>query len=115
MTIPRIDPNVKYKGTSYLRELNAETLRTLEGAIVIQGTDLQPLAVITSMETYLALQAAANVTPFLAGTIQSAALGKTTTSPARRMRDLATGHTEQGERGRRSFKGPLLKPKDRKK
>lgn len=63
MTIPRIDPNVKYKGTSYLRELNAETLRTLEGAIVIQGTDLQPLAVIVSMATYLAMQAAAAVVP----------------------------------------------------
>src|SRR6185295_15800678 len=72
MTIPRIDPNVKYKGTSYLRELNAETLRALEGAIVIQGTDLEPLAVIVPMETYLAMQAAATMPPLHAGIFDNA-------------------------------------------
>jgi hypothetical protein len=56
MAIPRIDPSVKYKGTSYLRELNSETLKELEGAIVIQGTNLEPLAVIVSMRTYLRMQ-----------------------------------------------------------
>lgn len=56
MPIPQIDPNVKYRGTSSLRELNAETLRTLEGAIVIQGADLEPLAVIIPYETYLKMQ-----------------------------------------------------------
>jgi hypothetical protein len=53
--IPKIDPRVRYVGTSYLRKLNAETLRELDGAIVVRDND-EPLAVIVSYQTYLAMQ-----------------------------------------------------------
>lgn len=56
MTIPTVDPRVKYRGTSYLRELNADTLRTLEGVVLIQGVDLELLAVIVPIHIYLAMQ-----------------------------------------------------------
>lgn len=55
MAIPRIDPDVKYRGVSELRKLNAETLRELKSALVIQGNG-DPVAVIVSFETYLRIQ-----------------------------------------------------------
>ena len=77
MAIPRIDPNVKYKGTSYLRELNADTLRTLEGAIVITSADSSPLAVIVSMSTYLRMQEETQSGQGLAPRLTDAAPGET--------------------------------------
>ena len=56
--IPRIDPDVKYVGPSKLRELNTDALRALTGAIVVQGANLEPLAVILPYETYLKMQKA---------------------------------------------------------
>lgn len=55
MTIPRIDPNVKYCGVSELRKLNAAKLREMPSAIVIQENG-EPIAVIVSYETFLKMQ-----------------------------------------------------------
>ncbi len=55
MAIPRIDPNVKYRGVSELRKLNAETLRELPSALVITDNG-EPLAVIVSFEMFLRMQ-----------------------------------------------------------
>lgn len=55
MTIPRIDPNVKYRGVSELRKLNSETLRDLPSALVITDNG-EPLAVIVSFEMFLRIQ-----------------------------------------------------------
>lgn len=55
MAIPFIDPNVKHCGVSELRKLNAEKLRDVQGAIVIQDNG-EPLAIIVSYETYLLIQ-----------------------------------------------------------
>lgn len=57
--IPRIDPQVKYVGTTYLRTLNSDRLRELTGAVVVQAENSDPLAVILPYETYLKLQGAA--------------------------------------------------------
>ena len=57
MTIPKIDPNVRHVGVSYLRKLNASQLRQLDGAIVICDNS-EPLAVIVSYETFLRIQQA---------------------------------------------------------
>ena len=57
--IPKIDPDVKYVGSSKLRDLTAAELRALTGAIVVQGAQNMPLAVILPYETYLKLQGAA--------------------------------------------------------
>lgn len=54
--IPTIDPQVKYKGTSYLRTLNTETMKAIEGVVVIQDADAEPLIVIVPFDTYLTLQ-----------------------------------------------------------
>lgn len=62
MTFPRIDPNVKYCGVSKLRELNADKLRELSGALVIQDNN-EPLAVIVSYETFLLVQSKIVVDP----------------------------------------------------
>ena len=56
--IPTIDPQVKYLGTSYLRTLNSETMKAMEGAVVIQDADAEPLVVIVPFATYLRLQVA---------------------------------------------------------
>ena len=50
MAIPRIDPNVKYRGVSELRKMNAEALRELPSALVITDNG-EPLAVIVSFES----------------------------------------------------------------
>jgi hypothetical protein len=55
MTIPRIDPSVKYRGVSELRKLNADALRELTSALVIQDNN-EPIAVIVSYETFLRMQ-----------------------------------------------------------
>ena len=55
MTIPRIDPDVKYRGISELRKLNAKVLRELTSALVIQDHD-EPIAVMVSYEMYLRIQ-----------------------------------------------------------
>ena len=55
--LPRLDPNVVYRGVSFLRKLNATQLRGLEGAIVIQSAGSEPLAVIVSVETWQRVQA----------------------------------------------------------
>lgn len=55
--IPTIDPQVKHVGISHLRKLNADTLRALEGALVICENS-EPLAVIVSYETFLRMQQA---------------------------------------------------------
>lgn len=56
MMIPKIDPDVKYIGSSKLRDLTATELRALTGAIVVTGAQNTPLAVILPYETYMALQ-----------------------------------------------------------
>jgi len=56
MTIPRIDPNVKYCGVSELRKLNSEKLRELPAALVVLDNG-EPLAVIVSFEVFLKMQA----------------------------------------------------------
>ena len=58
--IPRIDPDVRYIGSSKLRELTAIELRALTGAIVVQGANNTPLVVILPYETYLRIQDAAH-------------------------------------------------------
>jgi len=55
MTIPRIDPNVKYAGVSELRKLNANKLREMPSAIVIQDNN-EPIAVIVRFEMFLKMQ-----------------------------------------------------------
>lgn len=54
--IPKIDPDVKYIGSSKLRDLTAAELRALTGAIVVQGAQNTPLAVILPYQTYLKMQ-----------------------------------------------------------
>lgn len=54
--IPKIDPDVKYIGSSKLRELTAIELRALTGAIVVTGAQNTPLAVILPYQTYLRMQ-----------------------------------------------------------
>lgn len=53
--IPTIDPQVKHVGVSHLRKLNADTLRSLEGALVICENS-EPLAVIVTYEMFLRIQ-----------------------------------------------------------
>lgn len=53
--IPTIDPNVRHVGTSYLRTLNSEKLRGLEGAIVVRDNE-EPLVVIVAYQTFIDLQ-----------------------------------------------------------
>lgn len=55
MTVPYIDPKVGYRGVSELRKLNAETLRQIEGLIVVQDNG-QPIAVIVPFDLYLEIQ-----------------------------------------------------------
>lgn len=57
MAIPRIDPKIKYVGTSKLREFNAVTLAALENIFVVQDND-KPLVVLLPYEWYLELQKA---------------------------------------------------------
>lgn len=59
--IPTIDPKVRHVGSSYLRGLNSDQLRQLEGAVVVQDSGDQPLVVIVPYETYLKLQETAVV------------------------------------------------------
>lgn len=54
--IPKIDPDVKYIGSSRLRGLTSRLLRELTGAIVVQSASAEPLAVILPYETYLKMQ-----------------------------------------------------------
>lgn len=58
MSIPHIDPSVKYVGVSKLRELNASRLREVgetDETFVIQEND-SPLAVLLSYEKFLIMQ-----------------------------------------------------------
>lgn len=59
--IPRVDPQVKYVGTTYLRSLNSDKLRELSGAVVVQAENSDPLAVILPYETYLKMQQVAGI------------------------------------------------------
>jgi hypothetical protein len=54
--IPTIDPSVKYRGASFLRELSTENLRTLEGVVVIQDAEAAPMVVIVPIDTYVRMQ-----------------------------------------------------------
>lgn len=53
--VPYIDPNVRHCGVSELRKLNAAKLKDMQGAVVIQDNG-EPVAVIVSYETFLAIQ-----------------------------------------------------------
>lgn len=55
MAIPKIDPRVSYRGVSELRKLNADTLRKVEGLIVVQDNG-NPIAVIVPFDLYLEIQ-----------------------------------------------------------
>lgn len=55
MAIPHIDPRIGYRGVSELRKLNADTLRKIEGLIVVQDNG-QPIAVIVPFDLYLEIQ-----------------------------------------------------------
>lgn len=55
MTIPTIDPNVRYVGVASLRKLNAELLRAMSETLVIQDSD-EPIAVLVPYKTFLAMQ-----------------------------------------------------------
>lgn len=59
--IPTIDPNVRYVGSSWLRGLNVETMKSLTGAVVVQDGDATAMIVILPYETYLAIQQAIKV------------------------------------------------------
>ena len=54
--IPKIDPDVKYVGSSKLRGLTSRLLRDLTGAIVVQSASAEPLVVIVPYQTYLNMQ-----------------------------------------------------------
>ena len=56
MSIPRIDPNVKYRGASYLRELSVENMRQLDGVVVIHDPEAEPLIVIVPFGVYTHIQ-----------------------------------------------------------
>lgn len=56
--IPTVDPQVKYVGSSWLRGLNAEAMKALSGAVVVQDGDAEPMVVILPYETYLRIQEA---------------------------------------------------------
>lgn len=53
--IPHIDPRIGYRGVSELRRLNANTLRQIEGLIVIQDNG-DPVVVIVPFGLYLEIQ-----------------------------------------------------------
>ena len=55
LSIPLIDPNVKYVGISKLRDLNATKLKESQDTLVFQDNDA-PLAVLLSYEKYLFIQ-----------------------------------------------------------
>lgn len=55
MTIPVIDPNVKYVGVASLRTLKADVLRALDKTLVIQDAD-EPIAVLVPYSVFLAMQ-----------------------------------------------------------
>lgn len=57
-TEPYIDPDVRYVGVSKLRQFNADALRVLTGAYVLQDTDDRPLSVLLPYATYVAMQEA---------------------------------------------------------
>lgn len=59
--LPKVDPQVRYVGSSSLRGLTRERLKGLTGAIVVQDNDAEPLVVILPYVTYLAMQSAANL------------------------------------------------------
>src|SRR6185369_8381610 len=56
MSIPRIDPSVKYRGASYLRELSVENMRQLDGVVVIHDPEAEPLIVIVPFSVYTHIQ-----------------------------------------------------------
>lgn len=56
--IPHVDPRIGYRGVSELRKLNADTLRKIDGIIVIQDNG-QPVAVIVPFALYLDIQSQA--------------------------------------------------------
>lgn len=55
MTIPVIDPNVRYVGVASLRKLNAELLRAMSETLVVQHED-KPIAVLVPYSVFLAMQ-----------------------------------------------------------
>jgi hypothetical protein len=55
MSIPLLDPSVRYVGVSKLRDLNATKLKQFEETFVFQDND-NPVAVLLSYEKYLAIQ-----------------------------------------------------------
>lgn len=55
MTIPMIDPNVRYVGVPSLRKLNAELLQAMSDTLVIQHNDV-PIAVLVPYSVFLAMQ-----------------------------------------------------------
>lgn len=55
MSIPTIDPNVKFVGVAALRKLNADLIRALDKTLVIQDNE-EPIAVVVPYATFLAMQ-----------------------------------------------------------
>lgn len=57
--LPVIDERVVFHGTSFLRTLNTEQLRDLDGLIVLRAENGDRLAVIINYQEYLLLQSIA--------------------------------------------------------
>jgi len=58
-SIPFIDKSVQHTGVSYLRTMNANTLRRISGAVVLQDGD-EPLAVLISYKAFMEMQKVTN-------------------------------------------------------
>ena len=59
--IPYIDTRVKHRGVSSLRGFSSHDLRVIKDAVIVICDNNEPLAVLLSYETYLALQKAAGI------------------------------------------------------
>lgn len=80
--IPQIDPQVKYRGSSYLRELSVENMKALEGATVIQDGESNPLIVIVTFDAYMKIQneAARAIAEYVVPTVETRVSRKGNTS-----------------------------------
>ena len=56
-----IDERVKHVGVSKLRQLNSDTLRKMNGNLFVLQDGDEPLAVLLSYESYLKIQASAEI------------------------------------------------------
>ena len=63
MSIPYINPNVRYLGVSCLRTMDQKFLEEMNYPIVLKKSDGTELAVVVPWQTFLTMQDAATAEP----------------------------------------------------